>query len=81
MYDTDSTEFRIRIRMNIGFWIHVLYCIKLNMNPLTKQLEPNKLSLIWNTIPSNALKVHKIENFFGSEFEFYTISLLVMLKY
>ncbi len=25
------------------------------------------------------LKVHKIENFFGSEFEFYTISLLVML--
>jgi hypothetical protein len=28
-----------------------------------------------------SLKVHKIENFFGSEFEFYTISLLVMLKY
>jgi hypothetical protein len=27
------------------------------------------------------LKVHKIENFFGSEFEFHTISLLVMLKY
>jgi hypothetical protein len=27
------------------------------------------------------LKVHKIENFVGSEFEFYTISLLVMLKY
>jgi hypothetical protein len=27
------------------------------------------------------LKVHKIENCFGSEFEFYTISLLVMLKY
>ncbi len=27
------------------------------------------------------LKVHKIENFFGSEFEFYTIPLLVMLKY
>ncbi len=26
-------------------------------------------------------KVHKIENYFGSEFEFYTISLLVMLKY
>jgi hypothetical protein len=26
------------------------------------------------------LKVHKIENFFGSEFEFYTSSLLVMLK-
>ncbi len=28
-----------------------------------------------------SLKVHKIENFFGSVFEFYTISLLVMLKY
>jgi hypothetical protein len=27
------------------------------------------------------LKVHKIKNFFGSEFEFYNISLLVMLKY
>jgi hypothetical protein len=30
---------------------------------------------------AESLKVHKIENFFGSEFEFYTISLLVMLKY
>ncbi len=28
-----------------------------------------------------ALKVHKIENFFGFDFEFYTVSLLVMLKY
>jgi hypothetical protein len=28
-----------------------------------------------------SLKVHKIENFFGSEFEFYTIAMLVMLKY
>jgi hypothetical protein len=27
------------------------------------------------------LKVHKIENFFGSDFEFCTISLLVMFKY
>jgi hypothetical protein len=27
------------------------------------------------------LKVHKIENFFGSDFEFCVISLLVMLKY
>ncbi len=27
------------------------------------------------------LKVHKIENFFGSKFEFCTISLLVLLKY
>ncbi len=28
-----------------------------------------------------ALKVHKNENFFGSDFEFCTISLLVMFKY
>ncbi len=27
------------------------------------------------------LQVHKIENFFGSEFEFCTISLSVLLKY
>ncbi len=27
------------------------------------------------------LKVHKTENFFGSEFEFNTISLLIMVKY
>jgi hypothetical protein len=27
------------------------------------------------------LKVHKIENFFGSEFEVFTFSLLVLLKY
>jgi hypothetical protein len=31
-----------------------------------------------DTIP---LKVHKKDNFFGSDFEFCTISLLVMLKY
>ncbi len=30
---------------------------------------------------NNVLKVHKIENFFGFDFEFYTVSLLVMIKY
>jgi hypothetical protein len=30
---------------------------------------------------SNSLKVHMKENFFGFDFEFCTISLLVMLKY
>jgi hypothetical protein len=30
---------------------------------------------------TKSLKVHKIENFFGSDFEFCVISLLVMLKY
>ncbi len=34
-----------------------------------------------HAVNARYLKVHKIENFFGSEFEFYTISLLVMLKY
>ncbi len=34
-----------------------------------------------NPMSESTLKVQKIENFFGSEFEFYTISLLVMLKY
>ncbi len=34
--------------------------------------------LHWN---ENKLKVHKNENFFGSDFEFCAISLLVMLKY
>jgi hypothetical protein len=29
----------------------------------------------------NTLKVHKNENFFGSDFEICSISLLVMLKY
>jgi hypothetical protein len=29
----------------------------------------------------NPLKVHKNENFFGFDFEFFTVSLLVMLKY
>ena len=35
---------------------------------------------ICTLILSARLKVHKIENYFGSEFEFYTISLLVVLK-
>ncbi len=42
------------------------------------------VDLLWwasTILISRYLKVHKIENFFGSEFEFYTISLLVMLKY
>ncbi len=33
----------------------------------------------WESLPS--LKVHKIENFFGSDFEICVISLLVILKY
>jgi hypothetical protein len=48
-------------------------------------MDKNMWSLFWYGFPyqklRGALKVHKIENFFGSEFEFYTISLLVMLKY
>jgi hypothetical protein len=35
----------------------------------------------WNISFKDDLKVHKNENFFNSDFEFCTISLLVMLKY
>ncbi len=40
-------------------------------------------SLLADTEDGNGfiLKVHKIENFFGSDFEFCVISSLVMLKY
>ncbi len=39
-------------------------------------------SIIFKTVSSAVpLKVHKNENFFGSDFKFCTISLLVMLKY
>ncbi len=36
---------------------------------------------IYEPSETSTLKVHKIENFFGSYFEFCVISLLVMLKY
>ncbi len=53
---------------------------KLNPDPhLSEKLYPNPQ--FSEKLDPNPLKVHKIENFFGSEFEFYTISLLVMLKY
>ncbi len=35
----------------------------------------------WPSYAPVFLKVHKIENFFGSDFEFCVISLLVILKY
>ncbi len=40
-----------------------------------------QLSLNINQSCSDRLKVHKIENFFGAEFEYFAISLLVLLKY
>ena len=40
--------------------------------------EKNRSQKSRDTVP---LKVHKIENFFGFDFELYTVSLLVMLKY
>ncbi len=40
-----------------------------------------KLRLKYSTSTKKYLKVHKIENFFGFDFEVYTVSLLVMLKY
>jgi hypothetical protein len=46
---------------------------------LSKGILPHQLVLHRRVVL--ALKVHKIENFFGFDFEFYTVSLLVMLKY
>ncbi len=40
--------------------------------------EKTRIKKSRDTVP---LKVHKIENFFGSDFEFCVIPLLVMLKY
>jgi hypothetical protein len=37
--------------------------------------------LLYAISVSSMFKVHKIENFFGSYFEFCVFSLLVMLKY
>ncbi len=36
---------------------------------------------VFENLSVNSLKVHKIENVFGSDFEFCVISLLVMVKY
>ncbi len=69
--DVNVPLFRIRIRIRIRmFWG-------------LSDPEPDWQTdlLIADQRPILMLKVHKIENFFGSEFEFYTISLLVMLKY
>ena len=41
-------------------------------------MKKNRSQKSRDTVP---LKVHKIENFFDFDFEFYTVSLLVMLKY
>jgi hypothetical protein len=43
--------------------------------------EKVKVSFTSSLLMLARLKVHKIENFFGSDFEFCVISLLVMLKY
>jgi hypothetical protein len=43
--------------------------------------DPALLHAVITTLLHASLKVHKIENFFGSNFEFCVISLLVMIKY
>ncbi len=45
------------------------------LEPLWQGLQPVQ------AFPKKTLKVHKNENFFGSDLEFCTTSLLVMLKY
>ncbi len=47
----------------------------------TKNIENMYRTYSLPTHAITALKVHKNENFFGSDFEFFTILLLVMLKY
>jgi hypothetical protein len=46
-----------------------------------KIIKSETYSVCMFAVHKGTLKVHKIENFFGSEFEFCTISLLVLLKY
>ncbi len=62
--------------------VHTVYCTVYCTIWNNKGRITTFFAIIWLwCIPREGLKVHKIENFFGSEFEFYTISLLVMLKY
>jgi hypothetical protein len=42
---------------------------------------PRVISGCLNKVDLILLKVHRIENLFGSKFEFCTISLIVLLKY
>ncbi len=65
--------------------INIRYIKESNVETLLYKIYCNCLlkicAILFVPCSTNLLKVHKIENFFGSEFEFYTISLLVMLKY
>jgi hypothetical protein len=51
----------------------------------TRWVERGWRSIYWKTpdtaLYSTYLKVHKREKFFGSDFEFFTILLLIKLKY
>ncbi len=50
-------------------------------NPELPVTAVGTLSCYYSTVCRVTLKVHKNENFFGFDFEFCTISLLVMSKY
>ncbi len=49
--------------------------------PTTMNANPTNVSTIIQPLAWVDLKVHKNENFFGFDFDFCTVSLLVMLKY
>ncbi len=63
---------------NAQFRIYIKYTIALSK--LQNKIYEN-IKKIFDSLMKVFLKVHKNENFFDSEFEFCTISLLVMLKY
>jgi hypothetical protein len=57
-------------RFNIPGWEFYQNLLSLHANPFSPAAPV-----------AGMLKVHKIENFFGSDFEFCSISSLVLLKY
>ncbi len=59
-------------RKSVGF-VAGLHCLTYGASSVKKRGIP--------PVHGFCLKVHKIENFFGSDFEFCTISLLLLLKY
>jgi hypothetical protein len=64
-----------------GEKIHKLHNCVLKSRVTTVTSKNKQRSSVGCIFDPHTLKVHKIENFFGFDFEFYTVSLLVMLKY
>jgi hypothetical protein len=80
----------IKPELNRHFVEHGHPHARVDFNPPASKLTltPIRGLRIWARVPTDILKddqrllkVHKNENFLGSYLEFYTISLLVLLKY